>query len=1298
MSYGGSQFQGSTSSSRQGTTAITARPVTPPTAASRQADALRMPAPSNNDVLFAPIGSASQRAHRPVSAMPNPPQATRAGQDPSMMAGNPYDPRRASAHPTIPTSSQTVQGLAQMAVAPSGVDPSLASSAISSGIPITSSAALSYFAAHPKRQQVHFGNYLLLQTLGEGEFGKVKLGVHKEWGEEVAVKLIKRDRVASNGQLNINGPPKDPTKISKVEREIQVLKEVRHPNIVRLYEVIESDRYIGIVLEYASGGELFDFILAHRYLKSKDACRLFAQLISGVNYLHEKKIVHRDLKLENLLLDRNRNVIITDFGFANNFGQKDNDLMATSCGSPCYAAPELVVQDGLYNGSAVDVWSCGVILYAMLSGYLPWDDDANNPEGDNINLLYKYIMKTSLAFPDYIEAEPRDLLNKMLVPDPTKRIDLEGVMNHSWLAPYRELFKFTVEDLERAAIEQQSKKRQVYRQHMAQQAAMAAQQQQQQQQQASQGGMPAGAGDFPSSSVSMASGLGATQAAKAQRHQSAMAAPPMMTRESSTGSELPTHTTSVFQQSLPASASQPLTALNRNVDTAAAAESSRRETRAKRDRDEGDVSETLAGEDMESFKKGPAANKPQRHTVQIEFAGDSAAAQHRKKTQAERGSKAASPKAVKKISVPRMAASTSASELDRSSVPPTEIPAVPLLVPEAEKATTAASSAQEVARAPLPPIAAPQEQQAAVASGPSVVTAQSTEAGESNHLQQSTDAEVPFPQPSESRSPLDSDLVLISRRESSKKGSSRPPPSSAAPAALSGSRVERAPSVRDKTFFGRLLGTNINGQPSRSDNVSTSSSNSNNTLAAGSAQESTAGGNRSGSNRRKAMSLVVGRTNSQAARDRDRGAAANRADAADDKQRSRRQSAVPNKQGGSLPITPGRSPSTAQTTIDPIRRADAASASTSGATAASVGSRQTAAPSPRVNQLPSAMNGTTNGPSSSAAKRVMDWFRKKSLNRPIDESAPPTPTSATGGSMRRQPTAASSSTPSEATVEAPRVTVTGVEDGATAGDPSSRSTSGAYSNISHSTDATGLTSATEASYLPGATKPVAGPSTSSPSDEQQQQATPRASTNVMSSRPASSSRQGEVRPFNESAIRYHLGAVDQSALFSAPPPTVFADVCRALAEMGIDVRKERDEEFKLECVRRRKPNKSLIASTTGLGMQLRSSVFPPTQAEYEKRTNARLSASPSSSGGAGLSGPGGMANSQSTSIRNLLLRRGSQASPTLGNVGLPSDGDVTATGSASTIYGEPRLDGGGEVRFSVEVSKNAMLTALSDVD
>lgn len=233
-----------------------------------------------------------------------------------------------------------------------------------------------------RRKETKFGEYILGQTLGEGEFGKVKLGWKKGGEVQVAIKLIRRETLNGN-----------PSRLPKIYREVTILRGLEHPNIVRLHEMIETPQFIGIILEYASGGELFDYILTHRYLKDNTARKLFAQLVSGVGYLHKKGIVHRDLKLENLLLDRNRNIVITDFGFANTFDPRDElddeieenltdrnfvkrrdldrlqengsrrgDLMATSCGSPCYAAPELVVTDSLYTGRKVDVWSCGVIL------------------------------------------------------------------------------------------------------------------------------------------------------------------------------------------------------------------------------------------------------------------------------------------------------------------------------------------------------------------------------------------------------------------------------------------------------------------------------------------------------------------------------------------------------------------------------------------------------------------------------------------------------------------------------------------------------------------------------------------------------------------------------------------------------------------------------------------------------------------------------------------------------------------------------------------------------------------------
>ncbi|KAK4542817.1 hypothetical protein LTR36_006193 [Oleoguttula mirabilis] len=312
------------------------------------------------------------------------------------------------------------------------------------------------------RKEVKFGDYILGQTLGEGEFGKVKMGWKKDSTVQVAIKLIRKESLAGNA-----------TRLPKIHREIAILRELQHPNIVRLHEFVETERHMGIILEYASGGELFDYILNHRYLKDPSARRLFAQLVSGVGYLHRKGIVHRDLKLENLLLDRNKNIIITDFGFANTFNAGDElgeeterritdkefvkregldvvgsdnhrrgDLMQTSCGSPCYAAPELVVSDGLYTGRKVDVWSCGVILYAMLAGYLPFDDDPANPEGDNINLLYKYIVSTPLTFPEYVTPHARDLLRRILVPDPRRRADLFEVARHSWLSEYTHVVGF----------------------------------------------------------------------------------------------------------------------------------------------------------------------------------------------------------------------------------------------------------------------------------------------------------------------------------------------------------------------------------------------------------------------------------------------------------------------------------------------------------------------------------------------------------------------------------------------------------------------------------------------------------------------------------------------------------------------------------------------------------------------------------------------------------------------------------------------------------------------------------------
>ncbi|CUM66528.1 uncharacterized protein PRCAT00004195001 [Priceomyces carsonii] len=279
-------------------------------------------------------------------------------------------------------------------------------------------------------REVRFGSYILGSTLGEGEFGKVKLGWRKDGKQpsQVAIKLIKRDTILKDSESEI-----------KIHREINSLKLLKHPNIVSLVEVMKSGKYIGIVLEYASGGELFDYILKNKVLKENDAKKIFAQLVSGVDYMHSKGLIHRDLKLENLLLDKHKNVIISDFGFVNSYNKDKNDFMKTSCGSPCYAAPELVLTQSPYEGRKVDIWSLGVILYAMLSGYLPFDDDPENEDGSDIIKLYHYICRTPLTFPEYINPLPRDLLRKIIVPDPKRRININDIRRHSWLAPYANL-------------------------------------------------------------------------------------------------------------------------------------------------------------------------------------------------------------------------------------------------------------------------------------------------------------------------------------------------------------------------------------------------------------------------------------------------------------------------------------------------------------------------------------------------------------------------------------------------------------------------------------------------------------------------------------------------------------------------------------------------------------------------------------------------------------------------------------------------------------------------------------------
>ena len=188
----------------------------------------------------------------------------------------------------------------------------------------------------------------------------MRLGVHKLTQEKVAIKILEKLKI------------KDVTDVERVAREIHILKLIRHPNVIQLYEIIETPKFLYLIMEYASGGELFDYIVKKKRCTEEEACCFFQQIIAGVSHIHALNIVHRDLKPENLLLDHHNQIKIVDFGLSNTFNSRV-ELLKTACGSPCYAAPEMISGDP-YCGEKVDIWSCGIILYALICGFLPFED------------------------------------------------------------------------------------------------------------------------------------------------------------------------------------------------------------------------------------------------------------------------------------------------------------------------------------------------------------------------------------------------------------------------------------------------------------------------------------------------------------------------------------------------------------------------------------------------------------------------------------------------------------------------------------------------------------------------------------------------------------------------------------------------------------------------------------------------------------------------------------------------------------------------------------------------------------
>ncbi|GAA6013986.1 hypothetical protein JCM10207_000196 [Rhodosporidiobolus poonsookiae] len=259
------------------------------------------------------------------------------------------------------------------------------------------------------------GPWRIGRTVGEGASGRVKLAKHKVTGQYAAVKIVPKPRRSEQEKAD--------KMLLGIEREIVIMKLIEHPNVLRLMDVWETGSELYLIMEYVEGGELFDYLVSKGRLHADEARHYFQQIISGVDYCHRFNICHRDLKPENLLLDSEKNIKIADFGMA--ALERGGKLLETSCGSPHYASPEIVA--GLnYHGSSSDIWSCGIILFALLNGNLPFD----NPD---IRQLLSLVKKGQFRMPPELPADAQDLIRRMLIVDPERRITMEEIQRHPWV-------------------------------------------------------------------------------------------------------------------------------------------------------------------------------------------------------------------------------------------------------------------------------------------------------------------------------------------------------------------------------------------------------------------------------------------------------------------------------------------------------------------------------------------------------------------------------------------------------------------------------------------------------------------------------------------------------------------------------------------------------------------------------------------------------------------------------------------------------------------------------------------------
>ena len=261
--------------------------------------------------------------------------------------------------------------------------------------------------------------YSIKKIIGKGTFSVVKLGFDRETGEKVAIKILEKKKILNKSDAE------------RVDREINILKEINHLNLIKIIKIKEDvDKYY-MIMEFCENGELFNQIVKKRKLDENESAYYYFQLINGLEYIHSKNIVHRDLKPENLLINKKNILKIIDFGLSNYY--KENNFLSTPCGSPCYASPEMIAGKK-YDGNLIDVWSSGIILFAMLCGYLPFDGLTNE-------ILFKKILRCKIEYPKFLSNTSIDLLKKILVNEPNNRITISEIKKHPFYLKGREEFK-----------------------------------------------------------------------------------------------------------------------------------------------------------------------------------------------------------------------------------------------------------------------------------------------------------------------------------------------------------------------------------------------------------------------------------------------------------------------------------------------------------------------------------------------------------------------------------------------------------------------------------------------------------------------------------------------------------------------------------------------------------------------------------------------------------------------------------------------------------------------------------------